>query len=209
MTFFIPKIKGFEIKMKNSYFYILAVSVSLIVLISVFVGAPYKTSQSASISGVDKNIVARFEELSTNGNVFCFGPDAVLRKSDSETLKGSCCDEMSLHRYDEQIEGLKKYSHIDKIPTDPYNITVGLAKELLNYDTSIILTSEEQKIYDEAMKMSDEGGPCCCMCWRWYVYEGLAKYLIKNYGFNSAQIADVWNLSDGCGGEEHATGIHV
>ncbi len=196
-------------KVKNSYIYFSAISVLIITLVAIFFNTPYKTSQSVATSNIDKIIVARFEELSSNGNVFCFGPDAVLRKSDTESLRGSCCDEMSLHRYNEQIEGLKKYSSIDKIPTDPYNISVSLAKELLNYDQTIILTEEEQKIYDEAMKMSDEGGPCCCMCWRWYVYEGLAKYLIRNYSFSSVQIANVWNLSDGCGGEEHATGVHV
>jgi hypothetical protein len=64
------------------------------------------------------------------------------------------------------------------------------------------LTLDEQKAYDYAMQNSHEKGPCCCKCWRWYVYGGLAKYLIKNYGFTGEQITQVWNLSDGCGGDE-------
>ncbi|HLC39678.1 MAG TPA: hypothetical protein VJJ76_02240 [archaeon] len=151
----------------------------------------------------------KFLYLSSNGNVFCFGPERIYSMSDDELLQGSCCDEMVLHRYEEQIEGLKKYSHISAIPSDPYNISVNQAKELLNFDKNIVLTPLEQETYNEAMKMSDEGGPCCCMCWRWYVYEGLAKYLIREYKFNAQQVAEVWNLSDGCGGEGHATGVHA
>ena len=64
------------------------------------------------------------------------------------------------------------------------------------------LTSDEEKAYEYAMQNSHEKGPCCCRCRRWYVYEGLAKYLIKNYGFTGEQITQVWNLSDGCGGDE-------
>ena len=111
---------------------------------------------------------------------------------------------MDLHRYKEQVEGLKKYSYIEKIPSDPYDIPVSLVRELLDYQKNIILTQEQQQIYDEAVKMSHEGGPCCCKCWRWYAFEGLAKYLITEYDFNSEQIAEIWDLEDGCGGEGHA-----
>ena len=66
------------------------------------------------------------------------------------------------------------------------------------------LTPEEQEAYDYAMQNSNEKGPCCCMCWRWYVYGGLAKFLIKHHDFTGEQITEVWNLSDGCGGDsEH------
>ena len=157
----------------------------------------------------EKQIEAKFTALSNGGNVACFGPDYIYDMDDSENLRGSCCGPMSLHRYGEQIEGLKKYAHIGKIPSDPYDIPAELAKELLGFDRSIKLNPAQQKTYDDAMKMSDEGGPCCCKCWRWYVYGGLAKYLITEYNFDAQQIADVWNLSDGCGGEGHATGMHT
>ena len=112
---------------------------------------------------------------------------------------------MNLHRYIEQVEGLKKYKDVKEIPSDPYDIEAGLAKKLqAYYDTE--LTSDEQKAYDYAMANSMEKGPCCCKCWRWYVYGGLGKYLIKNYKFTGEQVTEVWNLSDGCGGAgDHAT----
>lgn len=124
--------------------------------------------------------------------------------SDDARLQGSCCSPMHMHRYSEQVEGLKKFKavaghNIDKIPDDPYDIEAGLAKELMSY-YDIELTSDEQKAYDDAMTNSHEKGPCCCKCWRWYVYGGLGKFLIKNYGFTGEQLTEVWNLSDGCGG---------
>ena len=157
----------------------------------------------------EKRIEAKFTALSTGGNVACFGPDYIYYMDISENLQGSCCSPMSLHRYKEQIDGLRKYTHIDKIPSDPYDIPADIAKKLLDFNRNIKLNPEQQKTYEDAMKMSDEGGPCCCKCWRWYVYEGLAKYLITEYNFDAEHIADVWNLSDGCGGEGHATGMYA
>lgn len=110
---------------------------------------------------------------------------------------------MSLHRYEEQIEGLKEYSDISIIPPDPYDIDASLASEFLGY-YGMELTAEEQTAYNYASKHSNEKGPCCCKCWRWYVYGGLAKRLIREYGFTGGQITNVWNLSDGCGGEKHS-----
>jgi len=148
-----------------------------------------------------------FIKLSTEGNAACFGPDTISEMQDQERIHGSCCGPMVLHRYEEQIEGLKKYSNIPQIPKDPYDIEIKLAKELLNYQQNIKLTQEQQNIYNEAMTKSQEGGPCCCKCWRWYVYEGLAKYLIVNHNFTAKQIAELWDMSDGCGGESHAPGL--
>jgi hypothetical protein len=31
----------------------------------------------------------------------------------------------------------------------------------------------------------------------------LAKYLIHNHEFSGEEIASVWDLSDGCGGDSH------
>ncbi|MBI4136493.1 hypothetical protein HY469_00365 [Candidatus Roizmanbacteria bacterium] len=100
---------------------------------------------------------------------------------------------------------MEKYRDIPEIPPDPYNIEAKLAKQLLTY-YDMELTPEEQKIYDYALQNSHEKGPCCCKCWRWYVYGGLGKYLISEKGFTGEQITEVWNLSDGCGGEgDHAS----
>jgi len=57
--------------------------------------------------------------------------------------------------------------------------------------------------YDQAMALSSEKGPCCCECWRWHAYGGLGKLLIRDRGFDGAKLARVWDLSDGCGGEDH------
>jgi hypothetical protein len=106
---------------------------------------------------------------------------------------------MDLARYAKQIAGLRKYKGIAAIPTDPYDIEAPLAQHALsNYD--LTLSADEQKAYDYAMAHSDEKGPCCCQCWRWKVYGGLAKYLIRNLGFTGPQVTELWDLSDGCGG---------
>jgi len=102
------------------------------------------------------------------------------------------------------VQGLQKYKNVKEIPQDPYDIEASLAKKLqTHYDDA--LSSEQQRAYDYAMANSKEKGPCCCKCWRWYVYGGLGKYLIKKMGYSGKQVTEVWNLSDGCGGE----GDHV
>jgi len=154
---------------------------------------------------INEALAKKFDELSQKGNSSCSAVfrDSITSMADSERIQGSCCSPMSVHRYTEQVAGLKKYSNIREIPPDPYDIEAGLAKELMSYYDRE-LTLEEQKAYDYAMEHSSEKGPCCCKCWRWYVYGGLGKFLIKKYGFTGEQVTDVWNLSDGCGGEsEH------
>ncbi len=155
------------------------------------------------------SLESKFALLSGAKTNFCAKADFINSKSDDERLQGSCCSKMDFHRYSEQVEGLKKYSDINQIPQDPYDIPVSLAKELLRYKNNIQLTSEQQMIYDEATKISHEKGPCCCKCWRWDAFEGLAKFLITEHGFNSQQIAEVWDLEDGCGGKGHIDGMHA
>ena len=159
---------------------------------------------------VNEVLAAKFDYLSQNGNSSCSASfqTSISSMADDKRLLGSCCSPMSIHRYSEQVEGLKKFKaasgqNIDKIPNDPYDIQAGVAKELMSY-YDIELTPDEQKAYDYAMQNSSEKGPCCCKCWRWYVYGGLGKYLIRNHSFTGEQITELWNLSDGCGGDsEH------
>ena len=160
------------------------------------------------LSSVIPAIAERFNYLSKNGNSTCSATfkNSIPAMSDTDKIRGSCCSPMSLHRYSEQVEGLKKFKEVSgqnvaEIPDDPYDVDAGLAKKLLSY-YDLELTSEEQKAYDYAMLNSHEKGPCCCKCWRWFVYGGLAKFLIRHYNFTGEQITKVWNLSDGCGGEE-------
>jgi hypothetical protein len=153
-----------------------------------------------------ESLQVRFNLLSTAKSSLCSGPQFIDDMQQEERLQGSCCGPMDFHRYQEQVEGLKKYSHISKIPSDPYDIPVSLVNELLDYQKTLLLNSEQQIVYDEATKKSHEHGPCCCKCWRWYAFEGLAKYLIIEYDFTAEEIAEVWDLEDGCGGTGHNHG---
>lgn len=168
-------------------------------------GAVLSRQRHASFSEPPERaaLAATFERLSQNGNSSCSGAfnNSIGSMSDGERLRGSCCSPMSFHRYREQVEGLKPYANIPEIPPDPYDIDVGLAKKLKSY-YDLELTQEEQQAYDYAMMNSNEKGPCCCKCWRWYVYGGLGKYLITSRGFTGEQVTEVWNLSDGCGGDD-------
>ena len=183
----------------------------LVFIAIAFIAGIVIAGNSLDKAGIGINITkealaAKFEKLSQNGNSSCSTDfkESISEMPDTSRLQGSCCSPMDLHRYSEQIEGLKKYSNIKEIPPDPYDIEVQLAKKLISYyDES--LTASEQKEYDFAMQNSMEKGPCCCKCWRWYVYGGLAKVLIQKYNFTGEQITEVWNLSDGCGGK----GDHV
>jgi hypothetical protein len=148
-------------------------------------------------------MAAKFDYLSQNGNSSCSAnfQKSIPEMADADHIRGSCCSPMSMHRYSEQVEGLKKYVSIKEIPPDPYDIEAGLAKKLMSY-YEMELTPDEQTAYHYAMANSHEKGPCCCKCWRWYVYGGLGKYLIRNYGFTGEQLTEVWDLSDGCGGDD-------
>lgn len=155
-------------------------------------------------SAAEDELAKRFEFLSKNGNSNCSQAflDSIPSLPDTARLQGSCCGPMDLHRYREQIAGLKMHAAIKEIPPDPYDIEAGLAKRLLPAD-NIELKPKQQKAYDRAMKLSSEKGPCCCQCWRWHVYGGLGKLLIRDHGFSGAELARIWDLSGGCGGEDH------
>jgi hypothetical protein len=143
----------------------------------------------------------KFTFLSTHGNSICTKQflDSIATMPAGARLQGSCCSPMERARYVEQVEGLSKYSAVAEIPPDPYDIDAALASKLLIY-YELALKPEEQKAYDYAMANSEEKGPCCCPCWRWRVFGGLGKLLIRERGFNGKQVTEVWNLADGCGG---------
>lgn len=200
--------------MKQNQFVIIALFIALVIVGALVYRIKSLQGQSpAPQITADSNdpLYKKFQLLSTQGNSSCSADfrNSISSMPDSQRLQGSCCSTMIFHRYKEQVEGLKKYSSVPQIPPDPYDIPASLAKELLSYDESIALTPEEQKQYDIAMNTSDEKGPCCCKCWRWYVYEGLGKYLIRNHKFTGEQVTDIWNLSDGCGGDRHVPGVHT
>ncbi len=191
--------------------YIVAV-IAILGVVSLIVFAP--VGQTADLESYDKSVVAKFDYINENSNSACYGIKTVMAMEDGGRIMGSCCGPMGLHAYSEQLAALKEYENFAKIPQDPYDISVVQAKELINDFKTIQLSSEQQAIYEGAKKMSMEGGPCCCgdddlesnTCWRWKVYGGLAKYLIVEHGFSAGQVAEVWDISDGCGGDHH-TGI--
>lgn len=121
--------------------------------------------------------------------------------ADNYRVQGSCCSKMDLTSYQKQVKEIaEKYADFSFIPKDPYDISVREARVLWGFLDNIKLTSDQQAIYNQAMKMSKEGGPCCCRCWHWDAYEGLAKKMIASYGWDAKQIAELWDLSDACGG---------
>lgn len=181
-----------------------------VVVAALLIGGAYYFSTTGKLPTAliaDEALAAKFDVLSQNGNSNCSASFANSIDTMPETgrIQGSCCSPMDAHRYEEQVTGLRKFKDIPEIPPDPYDIDAGLAKQLkAHYD--IELTPEEQEAYDYAMQNSHEKGPCCCKCWRWYVYGGLGKLLIQKHGFSGQLVTEVWDLSDGCGGSgEHVT----
>lgn len=168
--------------------------------------SPIANNSATNISLVAGS-VEKFQYLSQQTSSSCsLQPETVLTYADEARLQGSCCSPMDLARYQAQVEGLESYSDIAQIPSDPYDVPASLAKELLGYRWDIQLTAQQQAIYDQSMSLSEEGGPCCCRCWRWYAFEGMAKYLITQRNWNAQQIAELWDLVDGCGGPGHQHG---
>src|SRR3989344_2397772 len=187
----------------------ISLPVALVVAALLIGGAYYvsTTSKNPSALFADKALAARFDTLSKSGNSTCSASfaDSIETMPDTGRIQGSCCSPMDPHRYEEQVTGLIKFKDIPEIPSDPYGIDTALAKQLKAY-YDVDLTSEQQQAYDYAMQNSNEKGPCCCRCWRWYVYGGLGKLLIQKYGFTGEKVTEVWNLSDGCGGPgDHVT----
>src|SRR5919106_3134782 len=90
-------------------------------------------SFSALAETPDPEIVERFELLSQNGNSSCSRSfrDSIADMPADARLQGSCCSEMDLHRYSEQVAGLKQYSHIADVPPDPYDVAAPLAHKLI------------------------------------------------------------------------------
>jgi hypothetical protein len=117
-------------------------------------------------------------------------------------LQGSCCFPMDLSTYEWQVRALHRYTDIQQIPKDPYDVPVALAQRLLRYDKSIHLSARQQATYDSAMRMSREKGPCCCHCWRWTAFRGMSKYLIARANWRASQAALLIDDVQGCGGKD-------
>jgi hypothetical protein len=144
---------------------------------------------------------AAFHVLAAEKSNSCgLQPATVMGYPDGQHIQGSCCNPMDMGKYTMQVQGLRPYASISRIPQDPYDVPASLAKQLLTDDTTITLSKVQQAVYDQAMAMTEDKGPCCCHCWRWNATEGLAKYLIANRAWPARDVARVADLVNGCGG---------
>jgi hypothetical protein len=105
---------------------------------------------------------------------------------------------MDQSTYRGQAEGLAADA-LPEIPRDPYDIPVALAQRLLGME-SMPLTGADEATYAAAMRMSHDKAPCCCQCWRWHAFKGLASDLIARRDWPAGRVARVMDLVDGCGG---------
>jgi hypothetical protein len=137
-------------------------------------------SASPSVGG---SCVANGENLATTTGMY---------------LGGQCCGGMKdLTEYNKELKNLQQYKDIPDVPMNPYKTPVAVAKKWIDYDHATVLTPQEQIVMDQAMKLSKEG-PCCCKCWHYFVNEGIAKKMIKDYHYSAQQIAAYWDTSSIC-----------
>ncbi len=181
--------------------------VMLIVIVAVF--GDLKTSHPTNMltDGANPSMKLVFAKLSIAQTDVCrdLGNKTAIEKymnslPNKVRLQGSCCNLMVFSKFFSQIYGLKQYSGISQIPSDPYNVSATSAKQMLSFYDTIHLTSSQQSIYNSAKVKTADNGWCCCQCWAWYTHAGLAKYLITQHNYSFQQIVAVTNLEDCCGG---------
>ncbi len=129
----------------------------------------------------------------------CSGAGGPLVSTTGLFLGGQCCNAMKdTADYHANLQKLQAFKDAPNIPLDPMHTPIAMAKYWIDYDNATKLTSEQQKIYDEAYAISKEK-PCCCKCWHYFVNEGIAKQMIIDGKWNAQQIAAYWDASDICG----------
>jgi hypothetical protein len=187
------------------YGVLVALAALAVVLVPPARSAPATSMASmATMRTGDDSLRGRFNFLSHQTSNQCNLQASTLASYPaSARLQGSCCSPMVYASYVKQIHEMAAYSDPD-IPRDPYNIAVPLARKLIAYNEQILLTAAQQSTYNKAMKMAEEGGPCCCHCWRWTAFEGQAKSLIVRRKYTAHQLAELWDAEDGCGGDGSA-----
>ena len=145
-----------------------------------------------------------FNYLSANGNSNCSAQfrDSISSLPATTRIQGSCCGPMNLHRYKEQVEALKEFAKFPEVPPDPYDIDPVFAARMLR-EYKVELSRVNLLKYNGAMGIAEEGGPCCCKCWRWEVLGGMGKVLLRDRHIDSKTLAKIWDLTNGCGGDSH------
>jgi hypothetical protein len=156
----------------------------------------------ATTPASDMSMAARFKYLSQQHTNNCgLQPSQFATMAATARLQGACCGPMDAKLYPDyvkQIHALARYDH-RFVPSDPYNMSVALARRLVEFNDTILLSPAQQKVFNRAMPLSRDGAPCCCHCWRWVAFEGQAKYFIARRNYTARQIATLWGLDDGCG----------
>jgi len=148
----------------------------------------------------------RFTYLAAKRSNQCGMPAAaVLRMPSAARLQGACCGPMNSAEYRAQAIGLRAFRRMPEIPPDPYDMSVGLSKRLLRWERSIKLSRADAATYRRAMKMTHDHAPCCCPCWRWHAFRGLANDLIARRRWSAARVAHVIDLVEGCGNTRGGT----
>lgn len=187
-----------------------ALVITLAVLGTGIFAITHKPAKTDSIVSMPPAVLAsplgsktRFAYLASQHSNYCsLDRDKVMSYPDDMHMQGACCNPMDMAKYQEQVSYLREYLSVPQIPKDPYDVPASLAKQLLGYEDSIKLASTDKATYDQAMQMTDDKGPCCCKCWRWYMTEGLDKYLITQHHMTAQQIAEITDMTNGCGGAE-------
>jgi len=165
-----------------------------------FTSAP-STPPASAASTLSPGSEAKFSYLAAQHSNFCsLSKDTVMTYPDNDRIQGACCNPLDAVKYRYQVAGLRAFSNLPEILTDPYDVSARLAKQLLADDSSLTLTSAEQSVFTQAKGMTVDHGWCCCQCWRWYMNEGLAKVLVTKYHMSAQDIAHVIDLTNGCGG---------
>ena len=158
-------------------------------------------SEQARRSAAPSGSAVRFSYLAAQRSNSCgLQAKQLLSYGNRTRLQGSCCFPMDVGSYREQVHGLRAYRRIPQIPRDPYDIAASLAKRLVRYQKSIVLTPAQRVTYRKAMRMSRQKAPCCCRCWRWDAFQGMSNHLIARRRFRVRELADVIDLVEGCGG---------
>lgn len=168
--------------------------------------APSRTQGSAASERVlaEMPVADRFALLASSHSNRCnLAAMEMRRMSDHMRLQGACCFPMDRARYAQQVRDLRPYRRSGLVPSDPYDVSVGLAKHLLRL-RKIKLSPQGRASYRRATKASSLGGPCCCPCWRWQAFKGQAKFLIARRHYSAARVGALWKLEEGCGGPANA-----
>jgi hypothetical protein len=162
-------------------------------------GAPAPTR---SVSGDRPTAVgAHFAYLTAQHTNRCdLQAQEIMGYAPTQRMQGSCCQTMDERAYRQQLHKLARYRGVSEIPRDPYDISALLAQRLLRYDRTIRLDAAQRATYRRAMRISDQKGPCCCRCWRWQAFAGMAKHLIVARRWSAPQVARAIDAVEGCGG---------